>query len=124
MAKNKKLQDGANWNRANIAYTVYIMPKNSQVYHDAICSGMRPKSYITEPPNWTSSQNKGILLGLNAISMHFVKMIILVLLATMIEAKPATQQKTVRANKARMAFKQRINALRRQKRANYGKLFY
>ena len=85
---------------------------------------MGQKSHISEHQNWSSSQNKGILLGLNAVSMHFVKMIILVLLATMIEAKPATQKKAVRANKARMAFKQRINALRRQKRANYGKLFY
>ena len=56
--------------------------------------------------------------------MHFIKIIILVLMATMIEAKPASQKRALKAQKARIAFKQRINGLRRQKRANYGKLFY
>ena len=56
--------------------------------------------------------------------MHFSKIIIIVLMATMIEAKPASQKRAVKAQKARIAFKQRIHELRRQRRANYGKLFY
>ena len=56
--------------------------------------------------------------------MHFIKMILIVLIATMTEAKPTAQQRAIRANKARMALKKRINAYRRQRRANYGKLVY